>query len=59
MLDIYEMIVAAFLVTNKTNWVRFLEEIFLIANMLISWAKNSNRGLTLPKKPSQLPDLLS
>ena len=33
MLDIYEIVVAAFLVINKANWVRFFEETFLVANI--------------------------
>ena len=33
MLDIYKMVVAAFLVTNKANQVRFFKEIFLVANV--------------------------
>lgn len=32
MLDTYGIVVAAFLVTDKANWVRFLENIFLMAN---------------------------
>ena len=33
MLDTYGIVVAAFSVTNKANWVRFFEEIFLVANV--------------------------
>ena len=33
MLDTYGMVVAAFLVTKKTNRVRFFEETFLVANV--------------------------
>ena len=33
MLDIYKIVVAAFLVTNKANRVRFFEETFLMANV--------------------------
>ena len=33
MLDNYEMVVAAFLLKNKTNRVRFFEETFLVANV--------------------------
>ena len=29
----YEMVVAAFSVTDKANWIRFFEEIFLVANI--------------------------
>ena len=32
-LDIYEMVVAAFLVTDKVNQVKFFEETFLVANV--------------------------
>ena len=32
-LDIFGMVVAAFLVMDKANWVKFLEETFLIANV--------------------------
>ena len=32
-LNIYEMVVAAFLVMDKANWVRFFEETFLVANI--------------------------
>lgn len=32
-LDIYEMVVITFSITNKANWVRFVEEIFFIANV--------------------------
>ena len=32
-LDIYKMVVAAFLVTDKINKVKFFEEIFLMANI--------------------------
>ena len=33
MLDTYRMVVVALLVTNNTNWVRFFEEIILVANI--------------------------
>ena len=33
MLDIYRMVIAAFLIEDKANWVRFFEETFLIANI--------------------------
>ena len=33
MLDTYEMVVTAFSVTGKANWVKFFEEIFLVANV--------------------------
>ena len=33
MLDIYEMVVTVFSVMDKTNWVRFFEETFLMANI--------------------------
>lgn len=33
MLDIYRIIVTVFLVFKKANWVKFFEEIFLIANV--------------------------
>ena len=32
-LDIYRMIVAVFLVTNKANQIRFFNETFLVANV--------------------------
>ena len=32
-LETYEMMVAAFLMTNQTNKVKFFEEIFLVANV--------------------------
>ena len=32
MLDIYKIIVAAFLITEKTNQIRFVKETFLMAN---------------------------
>ena len=32
-LDIFEMVVAAFLMTDKANWVKFLEKTFLVANV--------------------------
>lgn len=32
-LDIYEMVVAAFFVTNKANQIRFFEKTFLVANV--------------------------
>lgn len=35
MLDIYRMVVEAFLVTNKANWVRFFEENILVANICL------------------------
>ena len=31
-LDTYRIVVAAFLVTDKANWVKFFKEIFLITN---------------------------
>ena len=33
MLDIYKIVVAAFLVTDKANQIRLFEEIILIANI--------------------------
>ena len=33
MLDIYKIIVMAFLVINKANEIRFFEKIFLMANI--------------------------
>ena len=33
MLDIYRMVVAAFLVVNKANQVKFFKEIFFVANI--------------------------
>ena len=33
MLDTYGIVVVAFLVKNKANWVRFFEETFLVANI--------------------------
>ena len=33
MLDIYKMVVIAFLVTDKANQVRFFEKTFLVANI--------------------------
>ena len=33
MLDIYEKVIAAFLVIDKANWVKFFEETFLMANV--------------------------
>lgn len=33
MLDIYGIVVVAFLVANKTNQIRFFKEIFLVANV--------------------------
>ena len=33
MLDIYKIIVAVFLMTDKANWVRFCEKILLMANI--------------------------
>ena len=33
MLDTYGIVVAVFLVTDKANWVRFFEEIFLVTNV--------------------------
>ena len=33
MLDTFRMVVAAFSVTDKANWVRFFEKIFLVANV--------------------------
>ena len=32
-LDTYGIVVVAFLMTNKANWIRFFEETFLIANI--------------------------
>ena len=32
-LDIYKMVVAAFSVKDKTNWVKFFKETFLVANV--------------------------
>lgn len=32
-LDTYKIVVTAFLVTNKENYVRFFQKIFLIANV--------------------------
>ena len=34
-LDIYGLVVVVFLVTNKANRVRFFEEIFLMANVIL------------------------
>ena len=73
MLNTFEIVVAAFSVTNKANWVKFLKKTILVANispevvfgMLFltlggaSWVKNSNGGLTPPKKPFKLLDVLS
>ena len=33
MLDTIEIVIAAFLMTDKANWVRFFEKIFLMANI--------------------------
>ena len=33
MLDTYKMVVAAFLVVDKANRVKFFEDIFLVANV--------------------------
>ena len=33
MLDIFEMVVTAFSVRNKVNWVKFFKETFLMANV--------------------------
>ena len=33
MLDNYEMVITAFLVINKVNWVRFFEKTFLVTNV--------------------------
>ena len=33
MLDTYGMVVAAFSVEDKANWVRFFEKTFLVANV--------------------------
>ena len=33
MLNTFEMVITAFLVTDKANWVKFFEEIFLVANV--------------------------
>ena len=33
MLDIFEIVVVAFSVTDKANWIRFFEETFLVANV--------------------------
>ena len=33
MLDTYEMVVAAFLMVNKANQVKFFEETFLVVNV--------------------------
>lgn len=33
MLNTYEIVVAAFLITNKANQVRFLKKIFLVTNI--------------------------
>ena len=33
MLDIYGIVVAAFSITDKANWVKFFEKIFLVANV--------------------------
>ena len=32
-LDIYKMVVAAFSIINKANWVKFFKKIFLVANI--------------------------
>ena len=33
MLDIYKIVVAAFLMTDKANWIRFFKKVFLVANI--------------------------
>ena len=33
MLNIYKMVVASFWITNKANWVKFFEKIFMVANI--------------------------
>ena len=58
-LEIYGMVVAAFLVTDQANKVRFFEEIFLVANVSpdvvlgMSFFTLSDADINFPKKKLQ------